>query len=85
MRGCVAGLALCCLAGGIAAPWLLPLVGRAVPLALVTPGTTVSQPVMTLLLVGSLLLPFLLMTLFKGRGGAPFFLSLSFFFGGFYL
>ncbi|EQA4287321.1 formate hydrogenlyase subunit 3 [Cronobacter dublinensis] len=66
MRLCVAGLALCCLAGGIAAPWLLPLLGRAVPLPLVTQGTTVSQPVITLLLAGSLLLPLLLMTLFKG-------------------
>ncbi|CCJ88332.1 Formate hydrogenlyase subunit 3 [Cronobacter turicensis 564] len=63
MRFCVMGLALCCVAGGVAAPWLLPLLGRAVPLPIVTSGTTVSQPVITLLLVGSLLLPFLLMIL----------------------
>jgi formate hydrogenlyase subunit 3 len=66
MRLCVMGLALCCVAGGVAAPWLLPLLGRGVPLPIVTSGTTVSQPVITLLLVGSLLLPFLLMILFKG-------------------
>ncbi|EOV3152597.1 formate hydrogenlyase subunit 3, partial [Cronobacter malonaticus] len=36
------------------------------PLPLVTQSTTVSQPVITLLLAGSLLLPFLLATLFKG-------------------
>ncbi|EOV9626866.1 formate hydrogenlyase subunit 3 [Cronobacter sakazakii] len=66
MRFCVAMLALCCVAGGVAAPWLLPLLGRAVPLPIVTAGTAVSQPVITLLLAGSLLLPFLLATLFKG-------------------
>lgn len=29
-------LAICCIAGGVAAPWLLPLLGTAVPLPLTT-------------------------------------------------
>lgn len=58
--------ALCCVIGGIGAPWLLPLLQHAVPLPLVTARTGVSQPLMTLLLIGSLLLPFLLLTLLKG-------------------
>ena len=62
----VAALSLCCVAGGVAAPWLLPLLQNAVPLPLVTAHTGVSQPLIALLLLGSLLLPLLLMALFKG-------------------
>lgn len=69
--------ALCCVAGGVGAPWLLPLLHNAVPLPLVTAHTGVAQLMITLLLLGSLLLPFLLLTLLKGdrlpartRGGA---------------
>lgn len=58
--------ALCCVAGGVGAPWLLPLLHNAVSLPLVTARTGVSQPMITLLLLGSLLLPFLLLTLLKG-------------------
>lgn len=62
----VIALALCCVAGGVAAPWLLPLLQQAVPLPLVTAHTTVSQPMMTLLLIACPLLPLILMMLFKG-------------------
>ena len=62
----VIGLALCCVVAGVAAPWLLPLLQQAVPLPLVTAHSTVSQPMMTLLLVACPFLPFLLMMLLKG-------------------
>lgn len=62
----VAALALCCVAGGVAAPWLIPLLQHAVPLPLQTANTTVSQPMMTLLLIACPLLPFILMVLFRG-------------------
>nr|WP_318383743.1 formate hydrogenlyase subunit 3 [uncultured Enterobacter sp.] len=62
----VVALALCCLAGGIAAPWLLPLLANVVPLPLETAHTTVSQPMITLLLIACPLLPLLLMTMMKG-------------------
>jgi len=61
----VVALALCCIAGGVAAPWLLPLLGRAIPLPLITAHTTVSQPMIALLLVAAPLLPFVLMLFFK--------------------
>ena len=66
MTLCVVALALCCVAGGVAAPWLLPLLANAVPLPLITAHTTVSPPLMTLLLIASPLLPFILMILLKG-------------------
>lgn len=62
----VAVLALCCVAGGVGAPWLLPLLGHAVPLPLATPGTEVSQPTIALLLIATLLLPLAMMALFRG-------------------
>jgi formate hydrogenlyase subunit 3 len=60
----VVALALCCIAGGVAAPWLLPLLGNAIPLPL-TAHTTVSQPMIALLLIAAPLLPFVLMLFFK--------------------
>lgn len=66
MMGCVAALALCCVAGGVAAPWLMPLLATAVPLPLQTANTVVSLPMMALLLLATPLLPLLLMLLFKG-------------------
>ncbi|WP_395489865.1 formate hydrogenlyase subunit 3 [Cedecea davisae] len=59
-------LALSCVAAGVAAPWLLPLLQHAVPLPLQTAHTAVSQPMITLLLVASPLLPFILMIVFRG-------------------
>ncbi len=61
----VVALALCCIAGGVAAPWLLPLLGHAIPLPLVTAHTVVSQPMMALLLIAAPLLPFVLMLFFR--------------------
>lgn len=66
MTICVAGLALCCVVGGVAAPWLLPRLFAAVPLPLQTANTLVSPPMMALLLIATPLLPLLLMMLFKG-------------------
>ena len=66
MTASVVLLALCCIAGGVAAPWLLPLLARVVPLPLVTAHTTVSQPTIAILLIAALLLPFLLTIFFKG-------------------
>ena len=65
MATSVVALALCCIAGGIAAPWLMPLLGNAVPLPLTTAHTTVSQPMIALLLIAAPLLPFVLMLFFK--------------------
>ena len=50
----------------MAAPWLLPLLGNAVPLPLRTASTVVSQPMITLLLIAATLLPFLIAALMKG-------------------
>ena len=61
----VVALALCCIAGGVAAPWLLPLLGHAIPLPLETAHTVVSQPMIALLLIAAPLLPFVLMLFFK--------------------
>ena len=61
----VVALALCCIAGGVAAPWLLPLLGNAIPLPLATAHTVVSQPMMALLLIAAPLLPFVLMLFFR--------------------
>lgn len=65
MAASVVLLALCCIVGGVAAPWLIPLLGSAIPLPLVTAHTTVSQPMMALLLIAAPLLPFVLMLFFK--------------------
>ncbi|OPJ90694.1 formate hydrogenlyase subunit 3 [Serratia marcescens] len=59
-------LALCCVAAGVAAPWLLPLLQHAVPLPLQTAHTTVSPPMIALLLIASPLLPLILMIVFRG-------------------
>ncbi len=58
--------ALCCVAGGVAAPWLLPVISRLFP---VNGGAvnTVSQPMITLLLLAGLLLPFIVLVVFKGN------------------
>ncbi|KAI3489655.1 hypothetical protein L1887_46710 [Cichorium endivia] len=61
----VVALALCCIAGGVAAPWLLPLLGNTIPLPLTVANTTVSQPMIALLLIGAPLLPLVLMLFFK--------------------
>lgn len=63
----VVALAICCVIGGVAAPWLLPMISTAVPLPLETAHTTVSQPMITLLLVACPLLPFIIMAIFKGN------------------
>lgn len=65
MAASVVALALCCIAGGVGAPWLLPLLGNAVPLPLETAHTVVSQPMIALLLIASPLLPFVLILFFK--------------------
>ncbi len=73
----VVALAICCVIGGVAAPWLLPMLSAAVPLPLEPANTTVSQPMITLLLIACPLLPFIIMAICKGdrlpsrsRGGA---------------
>lgn len=63
----VVALAICCVLGGVATPWLLPMISTAVPLPLETAHTTVSQPMITLLLVACPLLPFIIMAIFKGN------------------
>ncbi|MHA1041064.1 formate hydrogenlyase subunit 3 [Enterobacter ludwigii] len=65
MGASVVALALCCIAGGVAAPWLLPLLGNAIPLPLTTAHTAVSQPMIALLLIAAPLLPFVLMLFFR--------------------
>lgn len=66
MTGSVAALALCCVAGGVASPWLMPLLFAAVPLPLHTASTVVSPPMIALLLIATPLLPLLMLLLFKG-------------------
>jgi len=58
--------ALCCVAGGVAAPWFLPMISGLFP---VSDGevSVVSQPMITLLLIAGLLLPFMVMVMFKGE------------------
>ncbi|MDR2264790.1 MAG: formate hydrogenlyase subunit 3 [Enterobacter asburiae] len=65
MAASVVALALCCVIGGVAAPWLLPLLGSAIPLPFTTAHTAVSQPMIALLLIAAPLLPFILMLFFK--------------------
>ena len=60
-------MALLCIIGGVAAPWLLPLLGTAVPLPIETAHTVVSQPMITLLLIACPLLPFIILALLKGN------------------
>ncbi|EEQ8346126.1 formate hydrogenlyase subunit 3 [Escherichia coli] len=62
----VVALAICCVIGGVAAPWLLPMLYAAVPLPLEPANTTVSQPMITLLLIACPLLPFIIMAICKG-------------------
>lgn len=62
----VAALAICCVIGGVAAPWLLPRLFNAVPLPLETANTVVSQPMIALLLIAATLLPLVLLLLLKG-------------------
>lgn len=62
----VAAMALCCVAAGVAAPWFIPLVQNAIPLPLQIANTTVSQPMIALLLIACPLLPFILMVAFRG-------------------
>ncbi len=57
--------AACCVIGGVAAPWLLPLVGHVIPVPAQT-TSVVSQPLIAILLIACPLLPFLLMIFFKG-------------------
>ncbi len=57
--------ALCCVAGGVAAPWLLTLVIGVLPVQ-VQISSVVSQPLIAILLLACPLLPFLLMLFFKG-------------------
>lgn len=61
----VVALAICCVIGGVAAPWLLPMLSAAVPLPLEPANTTVSQPMITLLLIACPLLPFIIMAICK--------------------
>ena len=57
--------AACCVIGGVAAPWLLPLVGHVIPVP-AQATSVVSQPLIAILLIACPLLPFLLMIFFKG-------------------
>lgn len=57
--------ALCCVIGGVAAPWLLPLVSGVVP-AQAQVSSVVSQPLIAILLIACPLLPLLLMIFYKG-------------------
>ncbi|WP_313573015.1 formate hydrogenlyase subunit 3 [Pseudescherichia sp.] len=66
MTASVVGLAICCLIGGVASPWLLPLLSAAVPLPLTT-TSVVSQPMIALLLIACPLLPLIIMMLFNGH------------------
>lgn len=60
MGGSVVVLEICCALGGVTAPWLLPMISTTVPLSLETAHTTVSQPMITLLL-------FIIIAMFKGN------------------
>ncbi len=66
-RGCAGYLLR---TGRVAAPWLLPMISTALPLPLETAHTTVSQPMITLLLVACPLLPFIIMAMFKRQPSA---------------
>ena len=57
--------AVCCVIGGVAAPWLLPLVSGAFPVQAEV-SSVVSQPLIAILLIACPLLPLLLMIFFKG-------------------
>lgn len=57
--------AVCCVIGGVAAPWLLPLVSGAFPVQAEV-SSAVSQPMIAILLIACPLLPLLLMIFFKG-------------------
>ncbi|MEF3089521.1 formate hydrogenlyase subunit 3 [Raoultella scottii] len=57
--------AFCCVIGGVAAPWLLPLVSGVVP-AQAQVSSVVSQPLIAILLIACPLLPLLLMIFYKG-------------------
>lgn len=57
--------ALCCIVGGVAAPWLLPLIGNLFRLNAEPTTSVVSQPMIALLLIASPLLPFIIMLIFK--------------------
>ena len=57
--------AACCVIGGVAAPWLLPLVSGAFPVQAEV-SSVVSQPLIAILLIACPLLPLLLMIFFKG-------------------
>lgn len=57
--------ALGCVVGGVAAPWLLTLVGGVLPVQAQV-SSVVSQPLIAILLLACPLLPFLLMIFFKG-------------------
>lgn len=67
----LAALAFFCVVGGVAAPWIMPLLSYAVPLPLVTNQTMVSQPMITLLLIATTLLPVVLLIVCKD-GRLPF-------------
>ncbi|WEF29104.1 formate hydrogenlyase subunit 3 [Klebsiella aerogenes] len=57
--------AVCCVIGGVAAPWLLPLVSHVIPVP-AQATSVVSQPLIAILLIACPLLPFLLTIFFKG-------------------
>ena len=57
--------AVCCVIGGVATPWLLPLVSGAFPVQAEV-SSAVSQPMIAILLIACPLLPLLLMIFFKG-------------------
>lgn len=60
----VALAALCCVAGGVGAPWVLPLIAPYMPIA--GGGSIVSPPLIALLLFAAPLLPVIIMMVFKG-------------------
>ncbi len=63
---CVVTLALCCVASGVAAPWLLPLLGSVIAIPGSAASSVVSQPLIALLLIAAPLLPFIIMLLLRG-------------------
>ncbi|MBK4716500.1 MULTISPECIES: formate hydrogenlyase subunit 3 [Tenebrionibacter/Tenebrionicola group] len=66
MTLCVVALALCCVIGGVAAPWLLPMLSAVVNIPNAAASSVVSQPLITLLLIAAMLLAYIISLLRRG-------------------
>ncbi len=67
MTASVVVAALCCIAGGVASPWLLEMVAGAFrATGTLTASSQVYAPTITLLLIACPLAPFIMMLIFKG-------------------